>query len=104
MFKKLGIDAEMKGKAHMIPATPVGEIVARGEADVGFQQIAELLPVSGITFVGPIPEAVQLVTMYSAAVATASKHPDEARKLIAYFTSPEAAPVLTKLGLQPSAR
>jgi ABC-type molybdate transport system substrate-binding protein len=61
-------------------------------------------PVSGITFVRPIPEAVQLVTTYSAAVATNSKHPDEARKLIAYFSSPEAAPVLTKLGLQPIAR
>ncbi len=104
MFKKLGIDAAMQGKAHMIPGTPVGEIVARGEAEVGFQQVAELLPVAGITFVGTIPDAVQLVTVYSAAVATDSKHPDEARKLIAYFASAEAAPVLTRLGLQPSAR
>ena len=59
LFKRLGIEDQMQGRARMIPATPVGEIVARGEAEIGFQQEAELLPVSGITVVGLLPAAVQ---------------------------------------------
>ena len=57
MFRKLGIEDEMKGKARKIPATPVGEIVAKGEAEIGFQQISELKPVQGIDIIGPLPDA-----------------------------------------------
>jgi molybdate transport system substrate-binding protein len=103
MFKKLGIEAEMKGKAHMIPATPVGEIVAKGEAELGFQQVAELLPVPGLTFVSKIPDAVQSVTVYSAGIAAGSKQPEAGRALIAYLASAQAAPVLEKMGLTPTA-
>ena len=59
LFKRLGIEAEMASKAHVIPATPVAEIVARGEADLGLQQVAELLPVQGIVFAGRLPADVQ---------------------------------------------
>ena len=55
MFDKLGIKDAMKDKARKIPATPVGEIVARGDAEIGFQQISELRPVEGIDIVGPLP-------------------------------------------------
>ncbi len=55
MFKKMGIEAEMAGKARMIPAEPVGAVVARGEAEIGFQQISELKPIKGIELVGPAP-------------------------------------------------
>jgi molybdate transport system substrate-binding protein len=55
MFAKLGIADEMKDKARKIPAVPVGEIVARGDAEIGFQQVSELLPVSGIDIVGQLP-------------------------------------------------
>ena len=99
LFKTLGIEDEMKTKAHAIPGTPVGEIVARGEADIGFQQVAELLPVKGITFVGKIPDSLQLVTTYSAAVATRSKHPDAAAQLIRFLARPAATPILEKMGL-----
>ena len=101
MFKKLGIEEQMKDKAHMIPATPVGEIVAKGDAELGFQQVAELLPVPGITFVGLLPPEVQQVTVYSAGIATGSKQPEAGRALINYLASPEAAPVLKKMGLLP---
>ncbi len=101
MFKTLGIADQMAGKAHMIPAIPVGGVVARGEAEVGFQQLAELKPVPGITIVGPIPGPVQLVTLYSAGVAAKSRQPEEARKLIAYMASAQAAPVLVTEGLEP---
>ena len=101
LFRKLGIEEQMRGKAHMIPATPVGEIVAKGEAEIGFQQKAELLPVPGITFAGLLPAAVQSVTVYSAGIAAGAKQPDEGRRLIRYLASAEAAPVLDKMGLMP---
>src|SRR5271155_3891814 len=62
MFDKLGIAAEMKDKARKIPATPVAEIVARGEAELGFQQISELKPIPGIDIVGPLPDDLQKIT------------------------------------------
>ena len=102
LFRRLGIEAEMKGKARMIPATPVGEIVARGEAEIGFQQVAELLPVPGIAFAGKLPDAVQKVTVYSAGLAVGAKHPEAGRALIAYLASPAAAPVLRRMGLDPA--
>ena len=101
MFKKLGIEEQMRGKAHMIPATPVGEIVAHGEAELGFQQVAELLPVAGISFAGRLPPEVQQVTVYSAGLSATSREPDAARRLLAYLTSAAAAPVLERSGLQP---
>ena len=101
LFKKLGIEEQMRGKAHMIPATPVGEIVASGEAELGFQQKAELLPVPGIVFAGLLPAEVQSVTVYSAGIATGAKQAEEGRRLIRYLASAEAASVLAKMGLQP---
>src|SRR6267142_1659254 len=62
MFKKLGIAEEMKDKARKIPATPVGEIVAHGDAEIGFQQISELKAVVGIDIVGPLPNELQRIT------------------------------------------
>jgi molybdate transport system substrate-binding protein len=101
LFSRLGIAEEMKGKARMIPATPVGEIVARGEAEIGFQQISELKPVEGIDIIGQLPAEVQKITVFSAGVSTTSKEPDAAKALIKFLASPQAAPVLIKAGLEP---
>ena len=101
LFRKLGIQEQMKGKARMIPATPVGEIVAKGEAEIGFQQVAELLPVPGITFVGRIPDAVQSVTTFSAGLSAKAEHPAAGRALIRYLASPDAVSTLTRMGLEP---
>ena len=101
LFARLGIAEEMKGKARMIPATPVGEIVAHGDAEIGFQQISELKPVEGIDIVGPLPTEVQKITVFSAGLSTTSKEPDAAKSLIKFLTSPQAAPVLIKSGLEP---
>src|ERR1700693_2536227 len=76
MFKKLGIEEEIISKARMIPATPVGEIVAHGDAEIGFQQISELKPVAGIDIVGPLPDDLQKITVFSAGIATVAKEPD----------------------------
>jgi molybdate transport system substrate-binding protein len=101
MFKKLGIENGMKDKARMIPATPVGEIVAHGDAEIGFQQISELKPVPGIDIVGPLPADLQKITVFSAGIATASKEPEAGKALIKFLTSPAAAVEITKSGLDP---
>jgi len=101
MFKKLGIEEEMKGKARQIPATPVGEIVAKGEAEIGFQQISELKPVAGIDIVGPLPAELQKITVFSAGIASASKEPEAAKGLIKFLTSPAARPEIVKSGMEP---
>jgi len=101
LFHRLGIEAAMAAKGKMIPATPVGVIVARGEAEIGFQQLSELLAVEGITVVGPIPEAVQTITIFSAGVTKASKSPEAAKRLIDYLASPQAWPSIRRYGLEP---
>ena len=101
MFQKLGIAEEMKDKARKIPATPVGEIVARGDAEIGFQQISELRPVAGIDIVGPLPDELQKITVFSAGIAAVSREPDAGKALIKFLASPEARDTLVKSGLDP---
>jgi molybdate transport system substrate-binding protein len=103
MFAKLGIADEMKDKAKKIPATPVGEIVARGEAEIGFQQIAELKPVQGIDIVGQLPSDLQKITVFSAGIATVSKEPDAGKALIKFLASPAARDTIVNSGLEPIA-
>ncbi len=101
MFQKLGILDEMKPKSRMIPADPVAGVVARGDAELGFQQISELLPVPGVDLVGPLPPEVQKITIFSAGVVTGAKEPDAGRALIKFLASAEAAPVIKQTGLDP---
>src|ERR1700704_706476 len=103
MFAKLGIADEMKDKARKIPATPVGEIVARGEAEIGFQQISELRPVSGIDIVGPLPDELQKITVFSAGIASVSKEAEAGKALIKYLASPAARPTIVNSGMEPIA-
>lgn len=101
MFDKLGIREAMKDKARMIPATPVGEIVAHGDAEIGFQQISELKPVTGIDIVGPLPEPLQKITIFSAGIASSSKQPEAAKALITFLASPAARKPIIDSGLDP---
>jgi molybdate transport system substrate-binding protein len=101
MFAKLGIADEIKDKARKIPATPIGEIVAHGDAEIGFQQISELKPVAGIDIVGPLPDELQKITVFSAGIATVSKEPDAGKALIKFLASPAARDILVKSGLDP---
>jgi molybdate transport system substrate-binding protein len=103
MFQRLGIADQIKGKCKRIASEPVGAVVARGDAEIGFQQISELLPVPGIDYVGPLPPEVQRVTVFSAGVGVGAKNPDAARALIRFLASPAAAPAIKKTGLQPVA-
>jgi molybdate transport system substrate-binding protein len=102
LYKRLGIESQVSPKSRKIPATPVGEIVAAGKAEIGFQQMSELLPIKGITVVGPIPAELQKITIFSAAIATHSKSPAAAKALIDMLSSPSAFPVMKKDGLEPA--
>jgi molybdate transport system substrate-binding protein len=104
MFRKLGIEDEMKNKARKIPATPVGEIVAKGEAELGFQQISELKPVAGIDIVGPLPADLQKITIFSAGIATGSKEPEAGKALIKFLSSPIANAEIVRSGMEPISR
>lgn len=101
MYRRLGIHDEMMPKSRRIYSERVGTVVARGDAEIGFQQVSELLPIEGIDYVGTIPEPVQQVTIFSAGVAAGAQAPNEARALIRFLASPEAAPVLSRTGLDP---
>jgi molybdate transport system substrate-binding protein len=101
MFGKLGIADEMKDKARKIPATPVAEIVAKGEAELGLQQISELKAISGVDIVGPLPESLQKVTIFSAGIASVSKEPEAAKALIKFLASPAARETIINSGLEP---
>lgn len=103
MFKKLGIEDQVRGKARMIPAEPVGGVVARGDAEIGFQQISELKPIQGITLVGPIPAPEQLATMFSAGILETSSHKEAARGLLRFLSAPQAAGAIRDSGMEPSA-
>lgn len=103
LMDKLGIRQQMEGKAAQIPATPVGEIVAHGEADFGCQQRSELQPVKGIDIVGLLPQEVQLKTEFSAAVVRGSRHQDEARALLRFLAAPANAQAIAASGLEPAA-
>jgi molybdate transport system substrate-binding protein len=103
LFKRLGIEKEMATKSRQIPAEPVGFVVARGEVEIGFQQMSELLPVPGITVVGPIPDELQKITAFSAGVAARSKAREAARALIRYLASPASCAAISQTALDPVA-
>lgn len=103
LLDKLGIRKQMEGRAAQIPATPVGEIIAHGEADFGCQQRSELKPVQGIDIVGLLPQDVQLKTEFSGAVVRGSRHPDAARTLLRFLAAPSNAGAIEATGLEPAA-
>ena len=101
LFKKLGIAEQMKDKAKQIPAEPVAGVVARGDAEIGFQQISEMLPVPGVDIVGPLPPELQQITVFSAGIATVSKEPEAGKALISFLASPAARDAIIKSGMEP---
>jgi molybdate transport system substrate-binding protein len=105
LFQKLGIADQVAARSRKVRGPPSGEpvaaVVARGEAEIGFQQVAELIHVSGVTFVGALPAEVQPMFSFAGAVTKTAKEPDAARALLAFLSSREAAPAITKAGLTP---
>jgi len=102
VLARLGITDAMQSKIVMPePGTPVGDVVAKGEAEIGVQQISELLPVAGVEVVGPLPATLQKITTFSAGIPSAAKEPDAAKALVT-FVAKEARPLLGPKGLEPA--
>ena len=85
----------------LISLAGVTTIVARGDAELGLQQVSELIPIAGIDYIGPLPPDVQQTTFFSAGIVVGAKEPEAARVLIKFFTSTTAAPIISKSGLEP---
>jgi len=101
LFQRMGIAEELKSKIKQVQGEPAGAVVARGEAEIGFQQMSELLPVPGIDLLGPLPADVQQITVFSAGLHVGAKEPDAARALVKFMTAPAAVPVIRKKGMEP---
>jgi molybdate transport system substrate-binding protein len=101
LFPKLDASGQIRAKSKRISGERVGNVVARGEAQLGFQQVSELLPIAGIEFVGTLPEEVQRVTTFSAGLTLGAANPAAARQLISCLSSSDAAPTIRKTGMEP---
>src|SRR5882672_1761572 len=105
LFSRLGVADQIAGKSRRVRGPPSGEpvaaVVARGEAEIGFQQVSELIHVPGVTFVGAIPAELQPGFSFAGALTSAARQPEAANALIRFRASPEAAPAILKAGLTP---
>jgi molybdate transport system substrate-binding protein len=102
LYQRLGIADQVMSKSRLIGGGErVGAVVARGEAEIGFQQMSELLPVPGIAHITPLPREVQKVSIFSAGVAVSTGDSDAAHAVVRFLASAEAADVITKSGLEP---
>src|SRR5947209_15117113 len=103
MLQRLGIYEEVSAKASVMkPNEPVGGSVARGDAEIGFHQLSELIPVKGIDIVGPLPAELQEITVFSDALHNAAKEPDPAGAVTMFLTAPGAADSAKTQGLHPA--
>ena len=102
MFEKLGISEEVKAKTvRMKPGEAVGEVVARGDAEIGFHQVSELMPVKGIQYLGPLPADLQHITVFTGGIHSGAKEKPAAEALVKFLTAPAAANTIKKHGLEP---
>lgn len=102
LVERLGIADEMRGKIRLGPSGRLAEFVARGEVDMAVQQVSELLPVHDAQFVGPFPPELQLYTVFSAGISSASVNREAAEAFIKFLTASSAAPLLRAKGLEPA--
>lgn len=103
LFERWGLADALRSRiVQAPPGVPVGTLVARGEVELGFQQLSELLHVKGITVLGPLPPDIQITTTFSAGVCATAAQPDAARALIAFMASNEAAEAKRRQGMDPA--
>lgn len=103
LFERWGRSEQLRDRIVVAPpGIPVGTLVARGEVELGFQQLSELLHVEGIDMLGPLPEPIQIVTTFSAAIGVHSSQRDRARALLAFLASPAAADAKRHQGMEPA--
>jgi molybdate transport system substrate-binding protein len=99
LFARLGLTAMLAPKIKLIKDEPTGALVARGEAEIGFQQKSEILPVAGVDYVGPLPAEVQNITVFAAGLHSRAPQPAAAVELVSFLTAPAARPVIESTGM-----
>lgn len=103
LFERWGIADQIKDRiVQPAPGIPVGSLVAKGDVELGFQQLSELLHVEGITILGPLPSDIQIMTVFSAGITGNTKQRDAVRELLDFMTSPDTAKVKTDNGMDPA--
>jgi molybdate transport system substrate-binding protein len=103
LFERWGIAEQIKGRiVQAPPGVPVGTLVARGEVELGFQQLSELMHLDGIDVLGPLPPAIQIVTTFSAGVCAGSTQADAVRGLLDFMSSPLSAETKRRHGMEPA--
>jgi molybdate transport system substrate-binding protein len=100
LFERMGIADAIKHKVKQIKGEPVGAVVARGEAEIGFQQMSELLPVPGIDILGGLPKEIEQITTFSTGLHANAGVADAARELVAFFRTPAAHAVIRRKGME----
>jgi molybdate transport system substrate-binding protein len=101
LFERWGIAEQIKDRIVTAPpGVPVGSLVAQGEVELGFQQLSELMSLEGIDVLGPLPADIQIITTFSAGLASASTQPDAVRALLAFLVSPATAPTKQRNGME----
>jgi len=101
LFPKMGISEQMDKTARKIYSERVASVVARGEAELGFQQVSELLPIPGVDFIGELPPEAQKTVLFSAGITSNTKNVNASKDLIEFLASKKAVPVIQKAGLKP---
>ena len=103
LFERWGIADEIKSRiVQAPPGVPVGSLVADGKVELGFQQLSELMSLPGIDLLGPLPDAIQIITTFSGAVSVTSTQADAARALLAFMASPAALETKRRNGMDPA--
>ena len=103
LFPQLGVAEQLAPKSRRIVSERVAAVVARGELEIGFQQVSEILSIEGAAYVGPIPDEYQRVTTFSTGITRDAENPDGAQRLIDFLSSAEAASTIAETGLEPVA-
>jgi len=103
LFERWGIAEEIKDRlVTPPPGIPVGSLVAKGEVELGFQQLSELISLAGLTVLDPLPPAIQIITTFSGGVCTTSTQPQAVRAMLAYMASPAATAAKERQGMRPA--
>ncbi|MFW5331347.1 substrate-binding domain-containing protein [Hydrogenophaga sp. ZJX-1] len=101
LFERWGIADQIKDRIVTAPpGVPVGSLVAKGEVALGFQQLSELMSLEGIDVLGPLPAQIQIITTFSAGLATTSTQPEAVRALLAFWVSPATEPTKQRNGME----
>jgi len=101
LIERMGIAAAVKPKHRGVPSGgTIGTIVASGEAEIGFQQVSELVHIPGIDYIGPLPPDVQKITVFSSGIHVGATNPDAAKALVRFLAAPAAHPAIQAAGLE----